>query len=575
MLLTIARAGALVSGTAVREFEEWCDLMARILVTDKVAETGLALLRAEPGLEVVVRTELAKDPAGLRAALAESDALIVRSGTQVTSDVLEGQTRLKAIARAGVGVDNIDVPAATRRGVVVMNTPGGNTVSTAEHTMALMLALVRNVAEASASLKAGKWDRNKFTGTQLEGKTLGIVGLGRVGQSVARRALGFDMKVLGFDPFLSPARAQELGVESVARLDDLWPVCDFVTLHTPLSAETRNLINAGVIARMRRGVRILNCARGGLIDEAALLEALESGQVAGAAIDVFDPEPPPADHPLVTHPKVLVTPHLGASTEEAQVAVAEEAARLLIDYFRRGQVRFSVNLPNLNKAELDDLRPYLELARRLGMLHAQMDRGTVEGATLRYRGEVAHKNTRLITAAFAAGWLETALDRWQVNLVNAEVLLRERGIHVAAETSTDTGDFGTLIQAEVVTDRKTYIAAGTLFGRKYLRLVRLGDYLMDAPLDGTLLVFSHQDRPGVIGSIGDIFGRAQVNIAHMSVGRERIGGGKPNAEAIGTLNLDSVPPAEAVAAVEDHPAVSSVSLIKLPPAGEGPSWLGG
>jgi D-3-phosphoglycerate dehydrogenase len=549
--------------------------MARILVTDSLAPEGLELLRAEPDVEVLVRTDLAKDAAALKAALAEADGLIIRSGTRVSAEVLDGPLKLRAIARAGVGVDNIDVPAATRRGIVVMNTPGGNTVSTAEHTLALMLALVRNVAQANASLKAGKWDRNKFTGTQLEGKTLGIVGLGRVGQSVARRALGFDMKVLGFDPFLSPARAAELGVESVGRLDDLWPACDFITLHTPLSPETRNVINADVLARMRRGVRILNCARGGLIDEAALVQALDSGHVAGAAIDVFDPEPPPADHPLVNHPKVVVTPHLGASTEEAQVAVAEEAARLLIDYFRRGQVRFSVNLPNLNKAELDDLKSYLELARRLGMLHAQMDRGTVRGATLRYRGDVATKNTRLITAAFAAGWLETALDRWQVNLVNAEVLLRERGIHLAAETSTDTGDFGTLIQAEVETDRKTYVAAGTLFGRRYLRLVRLGDYLMDAPLDGTLLVFSHEDRPGVIGSIGDIFGRERVNIAHMSVGRERIGGGKPGAEAIGTLNLDSVPSESAVAAVAGHAAVSSVSLIKLPPAGDLPPWLGG
>lgn len=548
--------------------------MVRILVTDKLAPEGLALLRAEPGMEVEVRTELAKDLAGLRAALAESDALIVRSGTQVTAEALEGQTRLKAIARAGVGVDNIDVEAATRRGIVVMNTPGGNTVSTAEHTMALMLALSRNIAQAHASLKAGQWERTRFTGTQLEGKTLGIVGLGRVGLSVARRALGFGMKLVGFDPFLSPERAAELGVESVPRLDELWPICDYVTLHTPLSPETRNLINAAVLVRMRQGVRIINCARGGLIDEDALVAALDSGQVAGVAVDVFDPEPPPPDHRLVNHPRVIVTPHLGASTEEAQVAVAEEASRLLIDYFRAGQVRFSVNLPNVNRAELDDLRLYLDLARRLGMLHAQMDRGTIRGAKLRYRGEVATKNTRLITAAFAAGWLETALEAGQANLVNAEILLKERGIHVVEETSTDTGDFGTLIQAEVSTDRKNYIAGGTLFGRKFLRLVRLGDFLMDAPLDGTLLVFSHSDRPGVIGAIGTIFGREQVNIAHMAVGRERIGGAKAGSEAIGVLNLDSVPSDEAVAAVATHEAVTSVSLIKLPPSGDAPIWMG-
>lgn len=543
--------------------------MPRILVTDKVAEEGLALLRAEPGIEVSVDTKLAKDVAALRAALADADALIVRSGTQVTAEVLDGQKRLKAIARAGVGVDNIDVIAATRRGVVVMNTPGGNTVSTAEHTIALLLSLARNVAPASASLKAGAWDRNKYTGTQLEGKILGIVGLGRVGLTVARRALAFGMKVVGFDPFLSPERASELGVESVSRLSDLWPLCDFITLHTPLSAETRHVVGAAAFAAMKPGVRIINCARGGLIDDAALLEALNSGKVAGAAVDVFDPEPPPAGDPIIGHPKVLVTPHLGASTEEAQVAVAEEAARLLIDYFRNGQVRFSVNLPNVNRAELQDLRLYLDLARRLGMLHAQMDRGTVRSATIRYRGDVAHKNTRLITAAFAAGWIETALEAGQVNLVNAEVLLRERGISLVEEVSHDTGDFGTLIRTEIETERRTYIAAGTLFGREFVRLVRLGPYMLDAHLDGNLLIFTHYDRPGLIGFIGNTFGKHNVNIAQMNVGRETPGG-----EAIGVVNLDSVPPPEAVEAVEKHPDVVSVSVIKLPPAGAPAPWLG-
>ncbi len=352
----------------------------RVLVTDKLAEEGLAQLRAEPGIEVVVNTKLAQDPAALRRALAEADGIVIRSGTQLTAEVLEGQSRLKAIVRAGVGVDNIDVPAATRRGIVVMNTPGGNTVSTAEHTMALLLGLARNVAKADASLKSGKWDRNKFTGSQLEGKTLGVIGLGRVGLAVARRAQGFGMTVVGFDPFLAAERAQELGIESVARLEDIWGRCDFLTLHTPMTAETRNLIGAAEIARMKPTVRIINCARGGLVNEAALLEALNSGKVAGAAIDVFDPEPPPAGHPLIAHPQVLVTPHLGASTEEAQVSVAVEAARLLIDFLGRGQVRFAVNMPTLDRAELEDLRLYLNLAWRLGMLHAQMDRGTLKSA---------------------------------------------------------------------------------------------------------------------------------------------------------------------------------------------------
>ena len=539
----------------------------RVLVTDKLAEEGLQLLRSEPGIEVVVAPKLAGDPPALRAALAEADGIVIRSGTQLTAEVLEGPSRLRAIVRAGVGVDNIDVAAATRRGVVVMNTPGGNTVSTAEHTMALLLALARNVAPADASLKSGRWDRGKFTGTQLEGKTLGIIGLGRVGLAVARRALGFDMKVLGFDPFLSADRARELGVESVPRLDDLWGRSDFLSLHTPLTPETRHLLGRRALEQVRPGVRILNCARGGLIDEAALVEALDSGRVAGAAIDVFDPEPPPPDHPLVRHPKVLVTPHLGASTEEAQVAVAVEAARLLTDFLARGQVRFAVNMPNLGRAELEELRLYLDLGRRLGMLHAQMDRGTVKKATLRYRGEAAGKNTRLITASFAAGWMEAALDQ-QVNLVNAEALAKERGIAVVEESSTDTGDFGTMVQAEVETERKTYLAAGTLFGKQFLRLVRLGPYHLDAHLDGTLLVFTHNDRPGLIGFIGTTFGQHGVNIAQMNVGRNQPGG-----EAIAVLNLDSVPPPPAMAAVQAHPNILSVSLIELPAVGAAPPWL--
>ncbi len=537
----------------------------RVLVTDKLAEEGLALLRAGPGLEVIVNTKL--DPPALRAVLAEADGIVIRSGTQLTADVLKDQPRLKVIVRAGVGVDNIDVPAATRQGIVVMNTPGGNTVSTAEHTIALMLALSRNIAKANESLKAGRWERNNFTGVQLGGKTLGIVGMGRVGLAVAKRALGLDMKVVGYDPFLSAERAAEHGIESISRLEDLWARCDYITLHTPLTSETRNVIGAAELAKMRPGVRIINCARGGLIDEPALAEALTAGKVAGAAIDVFELEPPPADHPLVNHPQVLVTPHLGASTEEAQISVAVEAARLLADFFQRGQIRFAVNMPTLDRAELVELRLYLDLGRRLGMLHAQMDRGTAKSATIRYRGEVAHKNTRLITASFAAGWMEAALEE-QVNLVNAEVLAKERGITIIEEKTTNTGDFGTMIQTEVVTDTKSYVASGTLFGKEFLRLVRLGPYRLDAHLDGTLFVFTHRDKPGLIGFIGTTFGRYRVNIAQMNVGREHPGG-----DAIGVVNLDSIPPEAALEEVLKHPDILSMSLIKLPPVGAAPPWL--
>ena len=540
----------------------------RILVTDKLAEEGLAILRAEAGLEVVVDTKLAANPAALRGALREADGIVIRSGTQLTAEVLKDQPRLRAIVRAGAGVDNIDAATATRQGIVVMNTPGGNTVSTAEHTMALLLALSRNVSPAASSLEAGRWDRAKYTGTQLEGKTLGVVGLGRVGLAVARRALGFEMNVVGYDPFLSAEKAHTLGVEAIAKLDDLWGRCDFITIHTPLSAETRNLVGPAELALMKPGVRLINCARGGLIDEAALIAALDSGKVAGVAVDVYDPEPP-TDFALIRHPKVLATPHLAASTEEAQVNVAVEAARLLADFFGTGRVRFAVNMPSLDKAELDEIRLFLDLGRRLGMLHAQMDRGAIKSAKLRYRGEVASKNTRLITSSFAAGWMEAALAE-PVNLVNAEVLLRERGIAITEETSTDPSDFNSLIQAEVTTDEKTYLAAGTLFGKEFVRLVRIGPYRLDAHLDGHLLIFTHYDRPGLIGFIGTTFGRHGVNIAQMNVGRE-----KPSGHAIGVVNLDARPSPEALEEVKAHPDILSVSLIALPEAGATPPWLAG
>ncbi|MBI3465770.1 MAG: phosphoglycerate dehydrogenase [Planctomycetes bacterium] len=536
----------------------------KVLVSDSLAEEGLRLLRDAKSIEVDVRTGLAKY--ALKPALTQADGIIIRSGTQLTAEVLDQPGKLRAIVRAGVGVDNIDVPTATRRGIVVMNTPGGNTVSTAEHTISLMMALSRNIPQANESLHAGRWDRGKFTGAQLAGKTLGVVGLGRVGMAVAKRALAMEMKVLGFDPFLSPERAAEQGVETVKHLDDLLTRCDFLTVHTPLSDETRGLIGAERIAKMRRGVRIINCARGGIIDEKALEDALRSGHVAGAALDVFEQEPP-GEHPLLKLPNVIATPHLGASTAEAQVEVAIEAARLMIDFLTAGHVRFAVNMASIDRAELAELRLYLDMARRLGLLHAQMDRGAVRRVLLHYRGDVSKRNTKLVTACFAAGLLEHALVEG-VNIVNAEVLAKERGIEIVEQKSTEQGDFTTMIHATVETEEKTYDAAGTLFGKQFLRLVRLGEFHLDAYLDGVLLIFSHQDVPGIIGSIGTIFGKHGVNIAAMTVGRERPGG-----QAIAVLNLDSEPPAQAVKEVLDHPKISSASVVKLPPAGEMPPWL--
>jgi D-3-phosphoglycerate dehydrogenase len=523
------------------------------------------LLR-QAGIELDERSGLTGK--ALQEALQAADGMIVRSGTRLTAELLESPGRLRAIVRAGVGVDNIDVAAATRKGIVVMNTPGGNTVSTAEQTITLLMGLARHLPAADASVRQGKWERSKFVGAQLAGKTLGIIGLGRVGREVARRVIGLDMRVVGFDPFLAPDKAAQLGIESVADLDQLLPRCDFLTVHTPLTVETQNLLGARELALMKRGSYVLNCARGGIINEEALADALRSGQIAGAALDVFVQEPPPPDHPLVTLPNVVLTPHLGASTVEAQVSVAREAAQLLTDYLLRGVVQFAVNMAAVDRTELDELRLYVDMARRLGLLHAQMCQGAMRRASLSYRGEVARRGTKLITAAFTAGLLEQRLAQ-DVNIVNAELLARERGIDIIEEVNPRKGDFSTLIRAEVTTEKKTYTAAGTLFGNQYLRLVQLGHYHLDSFMDGVMLIFTHRDVPGLIGFIGTIFGKHSVNIAQMTVGRQLPGG-----EAIAILNLDTQPPEEAIKEVRSHPHISSLSVVKLPPAGEMPVWFG-
>jgi D-3-phosphoglycerate dehydrogenase len=539
--------------------------MPRVLVADKLEEQGLELLR-QAGVELDPRHGLTGTE--LQEALRSADGVIVRSATRITAELLENPGKLRAIVRAGVGVDNIDVAAATRKGIVVMNTPGGNTVSTAEHTISLLLALARHIPAADASLKQGKWERNRLVGTQLAGKTIGIIGLGRVGREVARRVAAFDMKVVGFDPFLSPDRAAQLGIESVTGLKELLPRCDFLTVHTPLIAETRDLIGTAELGMLRRGARVLNCARGGIINEGALVEALTSGHLAGAALDVFVQEPSPADHPLLKLPNVVLTPHLGASTVEAQTAVATEAAQLLIDFLTRGVIGFAVNVAAIDRTELNELRLYVDMARRLGLLHAQMCQGSIRRAEISYRGEAARRSTKLITAAFAAGLLEYRLAQ-NVNVVNAELLAHERGIEIVEQSSGKKGDFSTLIRVDVQTDKKTYIAAATIFGNQYLRLVQIGPYHLDTFLDGQLLIFTHHDVPGLIGFIGTIFGKHGVNIAQMTVGRQQPGG-----EAIAVLNLDALPPEAALAEVRSHPLISSVSTVTLPQAGAMPAWFG-
>jgi D-3-phosphoglycerate dehydrogenase len=493
----------------------------------------------------------------------------VRSATRITAESIASPGKLRVVVRAGVGVDNIDIEAATRRGILVMNTPGGNTVSTAEQTIALLLSLARHTPSADASLRSGRWERNKFVGTQLAGKTIGVVGLGRIGREVARRAAGLDLKVVGFDPFLSPAAAAQMGIEAVGDLSTLLPRCDFLTVHTPLTDETRDLIGARELALLPKGARVINCARGGIINEAALADAIQGGHIAGAALDVFVEEPPPPDHPLLKLPQVVMTPHLGASTVEAQVSVAREAAQLISDYLLRGVVGFAVNLAAVDRTELEEMRLYVDMARRLGLLLSQMSPGPIQKAEVQYRGDAAKRSTKLLTAALTAGLLELRLD-YNVNIVNAPTLAAERGLEIVEQRSSQKGDFSTLVKVEVHSgDGRSLAAAGTLFGNQFLRLVQLGSYHLDAYMDGVMLLFHHRDVPGLIGYIGTIFGKHQVNIAQMTVGRQQAGG-----EAIAVLNLDSPPPELALQEVRMHDKISSLTVVKLPPAGQMPPWFG-
>ncbi|MFM7075617.1 MAG: phosphoglycerate dehydrogenase [Planctomycetaceae bacterium] len=539
--------------------------MPSIIVLDSLSRDGLALLEAARahGITHEVATGLSGE--ALREALARHDGAICRSGVKITAASLAGNQRLKAIVRAGVGTDNIDKDAATRQGIVVMNTPAGNTVSTAEHTFALLLALSRNIAAADASLRARRWDRNAFMGAQVAGKVLGVVGLGRIGQAVASRARAFEMRVLGFDPFLSVERAAELGIELVPSVREMLPHVDYLTVHTPLTDETRHLVGMPELEILKPGVRLVNCARGGIYDEKALLEGLQRGVIGGVALDVFEKEPC-TESPLFEHPRVLVTPHLGASTEEAQSQVAVEGVGLLVDFLSTGAIRHSVNSSPIDPATLEGVRGFLDLAWRLGLLLSQLDDAPPKSCSIAYRGEIASRNTKLVTAAFAAGLLESASD--EVNIVNAEVLLQERGIDLVEQSRTDPGAFSSVVAVDLVAEGRVHRAAGTLFGHAMPRLVQLEGHRLEAYLDGVLLVFTHQDVPGIIGRVGTALGGMGVNIAQMTVGRSAPGG-----DAIGVLNLDQSPSPEAVAAVASVPGIRSVKVVRMPAAGQLPNWL--
>ncbi len=523
----------------------------KVLISDKMDPKAAEIFR-ERGCEVDEIT--GKTPEELKAIIGDYDGLAIRSSTKVTKDILDAATNLKVIGRAGIGVDNVDIPAASAKGAVVMNTPFGNSITTAEHAIALMFALARQIPEADVSTQAGKWEKNRFMGVEVTGKTLGLIGAGNIGSIVASRALGLRMKVIAFDPFLSPERAVELGVEKV-ELDDLLARADFITLHTPLTDQTRNILSKENLAKTKKGVRIVNCARGGLIDEAALKEGLDSGHIAGAALDVFQTEPA-HESPLFGTPGFISTPHLGASTNEAQVNVAIQVAEQMADYLVHGGVTNALNMPSLSAEEAPKLKPYMALAEELGSLIGQLSHGHLSQIAIEVEGAAASLNQKPITGAVLAGLMKVHSDT--VNMVNAPFLARERGMDVREVRHEREGDYHTLVRVTVKTDEGDRSVAGTLFGNAAPRLVELFGIKVEADLDGDMLYIVNEDAPGFIGRLGSTLGEAGVNIGTFHLGRRAAGG-----EAVLLLSVDQPVPQDVLDTLGKLPGVRRVKPLKF------------
>jgi D-3-phosphoglycerate dehydrogenase len=519
--------------------------MPKVLISDALSPAAVQIFK-DRGIEVDFQPALGKDKEKLAAVVGNYDGLAIRSATKVTAKVLEQARTLKVIGRAGIGVDNVDIPAATARGIIVMNTPFGNSITTAEHAISLMLALARQIPEADASTRAGKWEKNKFMGVEIFGKTLGIVGCGNIGSIVADRAIGLRMKVVAFDPFLSQERADDLGVEKVG-VEELFRRADFITLHTPLTDKTRNIINAGAIKHMKKGVRIINCARGGLVDEAALYDALKSGQVAGAAFDVFVTEPA-TENPLFNLPNVVCTPHLGASTSEAQENVALQIAEQMSDYLLRGAITNAINFPSISAEEAPKLKPFIALAEKLGSFAGQLTETGISKVQLAYEGAVAQMNTRALTSAALAGLLRPMLG--DVNVVSAPVVAKERGIVVEEVTREMPEDYESLITITVTTERQTRHVSGTVFADGRPRIVNIKGIRMDAEFGPSMIYITNLDKPGFIGKFSSTLGEAGINIATFHVGREAPGG-----NAVALIEIDGDLPETVLAKVRALPQV--------------------
>jgi D-3-phosphoglycerate dehydrogenase len=525
----------------------------KVLVSDKLGKNGMTILQACKELTVEEKTTLT--PEELKAVIGEYDGIVIRSATKLKADIIECAHKMKVIGRAGVGVDNVDLPSATKKGIIVMNTPEGNTISTCEHSFSMMMALSRNIPQAHANVKSGKWDKNKFQGQELAGKTLGVIGFGRIGRAMAKRAQAFEMKVVTFDPFISKEFAIQFGVEALD-VEALCRVSDYITIHTPLSAETKYILNKKMFDVMKNGVCIINCSRGGTVNEADLVEAIKAGKVKGAALDVFEKEPPTGS-PLLELDNVVMTPHLGASTGEAQENVAIAVAEQIRDALLGKEIRNAVNMPSLDAESALVLRPWVNLAVKMGAFIAQISEGSVSKINIHYSGIVTNYNLAPLSIAVLKGILSVPMGE-MVNFVNAPVLAKERGIEVVESKTSQLEDFANHISVEVTSDKGKCAIGGTLFGKKDARIVKIDDYHLDAHPHGDMIFLQNQDKPGIIGEVCVLLGKNGVNIAEMSLGRVKQGG-----TAITLFNVDQAVTDTLLKAIKGLPGIVTVKKISL------------
>ncbi|MEI7590830.1 MAG: phosphoglycerate dehydrogenase [Deltaproteobacteria bacterium] len=527
--------------------------MKKVLVSDKLAIEGVEIFKNAKGIEVDVKTGL--KPEELKSIIKDYDGLVIRSATKVTDEIINAADNLKVVGRAGIGVDNVDVNSASKRGIVVMNTPGGNTVTTAEHAIAMMCSIARQIPLATASMKNGQWEKSKFMGAELLNKTLGIIGIGRIGSIVADRAQGLSMRVIAYDPFISQESAEMLGV-SLVSLDELFARADFISIHSPMTKETKGIVNAQAFAKMKKGVFVINCARGGLVSEADLYDALTSGKVAGAALDVFEEEPT-KNTQLIALDNVICTPHLGASTDEAQVNVAIAVAEQIVAYLTTGEISNAVNFPSVNAELLNIIQPYISLAEQLGKFHSQIATGAISEVTIEYSGDIIKHNVAPLTVALLKGLLSPILTG-SINYINAPVIAKERGIKVNEAKSTRTGDYTSMIELTINSSKGKSYTAGTLFGKQDARIVRIDNFTLEAIPEGHLLCIYNNDRPGVIGNIGAMMGQNNVNIARLHLSRDA-----QLKQALVVLSTDTSVSEDILHKLRDLADVTSVTAVEM------------